>query len=280
VSSGEPSRKRPSYQWYPGDWRRDSALQACSFMARAIWRELLDIMHDGEPRGYLAAGGRAIEPLELSRMIGGGLSSRKIGRALSELRSRNVYSMTEDGIIFSRRMVRDEAIIQARIRGGRDAEQPNRKGPSTAPSPLPSTSPSTPPLGAPLPQPPAVCSLQSASAAARTELPAPTALDVCFGSFWSVYPRKVAKGAARKAWDRLKPPAALVDRMLAAIARQLKSDQWQRDGGQFIPHPATWLNQSRWEDEPDNNGRGASGRTGAENASQYDSLMRGLPHES
>ena len=37
--------------------------------------------------------------------------------------------------------------------------------------------------------------------------------------------------------------------MTAAIAKQKLSDQWTKEGGQFIPHPATWLNGKRWEDE-------------------------------
>lgn len=37
--------------------------------------------------------------------------------------------------------------------------------------------------------------------------------------------------------------------MLAALAQQKKSPQWVKDGGEFIPHPATWLNQGRWQDE-------------------------------
>jgi len=77
----------------------------------------------------------------------------------------------------------------------------------------------------------------------------PSAADLRFQRFWSAYPSKVGKGAARKAWDKLKPDDALTDRMLAAIATQQLSDQWTRDGGRYIPHPATWLNQERWEDE-------------------------------
>ena len=37
--------------------------------------------------------------------------------------------------------------------------------------------------------------------------------------------------------------------MIQAVEKQKQSTQWQRDGGQYIPHPATWLNQERWEDE-------------------------------
>ncbi len=70
-----------------------------------------------------------------------------------------------------------------------------------------------------------------------------------FESFWGAYPRKTAKPAALKAWGKLAPDAGLVALILAALDRHRASEQWRRDGGQFIPHPATWLNQRRWEDE-------------------------------
>ena len=70
-----------------------------------------------------------------------------------------------------------------------------------------------------------------------------------FESFWRLYPRKTARGAALKAWEKLRPDAALRARMAAAVAAQSRSAQWTKDGGQFVPHPATWINQKRWEDE-------------------------------
>lgn len=71
-----------------------------------------------------------------------------------------------------------------------------------------------------------------------------------FDRFWAAYPRRVARVKAEAVWDRLRPGPALESRILAAVARQSKCDQWVKDGGQFIPHPTTWLNQRRWEDEP------------------------------
>lgn len=76
------------------------------------------------------------------------------------------------------------------------------------------------------------------------------ALDRRFEQFWSAYPRKVGKVAAQRAWNRLRPDAATLDRMLDVIANERGSEQWRREGGRFIPHPTTWLNQGRWEDEP------------------------------
>jgi len=96
--------------------------------------------------------------------------------------------------------------------------------PSPSPLPLPSLTPPTPPDGG-----------QDTVSA--------------FDRFWALYPRKVAKEAARKAWDKLKPENGTVQKILDAVKLQARSQQWQRDGGQFIPHAATWLNQKRWNDE-------------------------------
>lgn len=70
-----------------------------------------------------------------------------------------------------------------------------------------------------------------------------------FDEFWSAYPRKVGKQAAWKAWSKLKPSAELTKAILAAVEYQRNCPQWQKDGGQYIPNPATWLNQGRWEDK-------------------------------
>lgn len=70
-----------------------------------------------------------------------------------------------------------------------------------------------------------------------------------FDSFWTVYPKKTAKQAALKAWNKLKPDEALVAEILRSLEIQKTSPQWTKEKGQFIPCPATWLNGRRWEDE-------------------------------
>lgn len=67
-----------------------------------------------------------------------------------------------------------------------------------------------------------------------------------FDEFWSAYPRKTGKGAARRAWMRSKPPLSAC---LFAIRWQLRDKAWLKDGGAFIPHPSTWINSERWLDE-------------------------------
>lgn len=68
-----------------------------------------------------------------------------------------------------------------------------------------------------------------------------------FGDFWSLYPRKEAKQAALKAWRKVK--ADELPAILAALRVATHTEQWQKDGGQFVPLPASWLNGRRWEDE-------------------------------
>jgi hypothetical protein len=69
-----------------------------------------------------------------------------------------------------------------------------------------------------------------------------------FDAFWTAYPKKVARKAALSAWSKCKdrPPIAEI---LAALTAQKDSEQWTKDNGQFIPNPATWINQARWADE-------------------------------
>ena len=70
-----------------------------------------------------------------------------------------------------------------------------------------------------------------------------------FPRFWSAYPRKDDKANAKKQFDKIKPDEELLQKMLSTLEKQKKSEQWQSDGGKFIPYAATWLNGQRWEDE-------------------------------
>ncbi len=74
-------------------------------------------------------------------------------------------------------------------------------------------------------------------------------LNQSFSRFWEAYPKKTAKQQALTAWKKLKPDTELTESILKSLERQKKSAQWTKDGGQYIPYPATWLNGKRWEDE-------------------------------
>lgn len=80
-------------------------------------------------------------------------------------------------------------------------------------------------------------------------LPKGKADDDGFETFWELYPRRVAKGQARRAWARLRPNAELRGRIYDGVRRSAAYWNDQGTEKQFIPHPATWLNAERWEDE-------------------------------
>lgn len=74
-------------------------------------------------------------------------------------------------------------------------------------------------------------------------------LNGAFTEFWQAYPRKKSKGDAEKAWLKIKPDEQLTARIITAVQRATTSAEWQKDGGQFIPYPASWLRAKGWEDE-------------------------------
>lgn len=84
---------------------------------------------------------------------------------------------------------------------------------------------------------------------------------ISFNSFWNAYPKKVGKQAAIKSFERALKKTD-IDTMLKAIEAQKQTDQWKRDNGQYIPNPATWLNQGRWEDV-------ISGHSGEDSSSRW-----------
>ena len=68
-----------------------------------------------------------------------------------------------------------------------------------------------------------------------------------FSQFWKQYPRKTGKGKAFETWKKIKGYDYL-DEILNSLIWQCESDQWKNG---FIPLPTTYLNQRRWDDEPE-----------------------------
>lgn len=70
-----------------------------------------------------------------------------------------------------------------------------------------------------------------------------------FNSFWEKFPKKKAKKTAWAAWKRLSPNKEMLDKIIDGLNNQIKSSEWIKNDGQFIPHASTWINGKRWEDE-------------------------------
>ena len=86
-----------------------------------------------------------------------------------------------------------------------------------------------------------------------------------FAEFWQTYPkeRRTGKGAVVKAWMKIGVDALLSAKMVQALEKLKLTEQWNRDGGKYIPMPTTWLNQRRWEDDiPEAPGGDGSWKTG------------------
>ena len=112
-----------------------------------------------------------------------------------------------------------------------------KNGKNTKPLPSPSEAPSKPETGT-----------GTGAGAENTPLP-PTGGAARFDAFWQAYPKKVGKDVAKRAFDKRKVDDDLLAEILKAVKLQAASPQWAKDGGQFIPNPATWLNGGRWQDE-------------------------------
>jgi len=70
-----------------------------------------------------------------------------------------------------------------------------------------------------------------------------------FEQFYSAYPKKKNKGQAEKAFEKIKVDRLLLEIMLSKIDHAKQSQDWQKEKGQYIPYPATWLNAKGWKDE-------------------------------
>ena len=118
--------KRPASQYYWGDWRRDTALQACSIAARGLWHEMNCLMHDCEPYGHLMVGAAPMQSAQLARLVG--ITPKECSALVAELEAAGVFSRADSGAIYSRRMVRDEDLRDRRANGGQLGAAHGAKG--------------------------------------------------------------------------------------------------------------------------------------------------------
>jgi hypothetical protein len=113
-------------KFYPADWRSDPKLRMCSIGARGLWVEMLCVMHEAEPYGYLVSNCHAITSRQMAGLAG--ITAGECMKYLLELASAGVYSLDEEKI-FSRRMVRDKAKADADRENGKGGGNPKLKGP-------------------------------------------------------------------------------------------------------------------------------------------------------
>ena len=110
--------KLPWMQLFTGDVLADEELKSCSLAARGLWVYMLSLMHRSVRRGYLCqANGQPWNLDQLARMTG--CSTQEAAHLTQELLTAGVFSATDDGIIYSRGMVKQAAISKVRSEVGK-----------------------------------------------------------------------------------------------------------------------------------------------------------------
>jgi hypothetical protein len=125
-SVAKPKDKQPWFKFYPQDWRGDAKLRMCSIGARGLWAEMLCVMHESEPYGYLTISGKTVTSRQLAALAG--VSQGECMKYMLELASAGVYSIDDDKTIYSRRMVRDKAKAEKDRENGKGGGNPTLKG--------------------------------------------------------------------------------------------------------------------------------------------------------
>lgn len=220
--------------WWIDRWRRSSAFMDMTLAEQGAYRNLLDEAH-------LRGGALPMDERILAKACGDAMAWPKVREAVMarfEKRADGWHNFTLDEVM------RESERRAEKQRNYRDRGNTNGNGGGNAQHNKPRNTDGSP---SPSPSP----SLISVSGTGTRSTPsAPSALDRGFEEFWHAYPKKVGKAAALKVWNRLKPVNGQRERILSAVDQQAATDQWTREHGRFIPNPATWLNQGRWDDEP------------------------------
>ena len=220
----------PWSKFYWADWSRDAGLRACSYAAKGLWMDMLCQMDASPERGFLIVGNRAATPHEIARIVGG--ERRTVDRLLNELEANGVFSRDDRNAIFSRRMTRECDISRRNIANGKLGGNPVLK--------------KTNGLDKKPVNQPDKAETETETETETERLPPPlrgAEADADFAIWYAAYPRKVGRDNAAKAYTRARKRMAVADLLLA-----VRTFPFDHNRPEFIPHPATWLNQGRWAD--------------------------------
>jgi|SRR5882724_6364717 len=236
--------KIPSFQFYPGDWLKDPALRSVSLAGRGLWMDILCLMFEAVPRGHLVLNGKPVSVEQLARMVGS--TAEEVIRFMDELINVGAASVTDQGCLYSRRMVRDEEIRGIRRKCGSMGGNPNLVNQND--SCLTKNQPSDKPKREQPPNQNSTPSSSSSSSTSKQKLPL-TPRGEQFEEFWKEYPKKLYRGEVEKNWEKLRVTEEIFTDIMVGLKRAKKSYSWTKDSGQFIPNAARWLRAKGWKDE-------------------------------
>jgi len=220
--------KNPAFQFYPSDWSRD--LEEHPLEIEGAWIRICCKLWWEENRGSAT---KTLTQWSRVLRVGEKKSFTIIGYLLKQ-KIADVLIQNESITITSRRMIKDEHIRKIRASAGSMGGNPALKTQSESSGLVKQSL---------VKQKPTPSSSSSSSSSKKK----PYTVD--FETFYKAYPKKKAPDSAWKSWKKRNGDRPPIEVILRAIEIQKESNQWKKDGGQYIPHPATWLNQGRWDDE-------------------------------
>lgn len=224
----------PWMKFFPADWRSDPKLRIVSMAARGLWIEMICIMHEAEHYGELTISGATIGSDQLARLVGESVDN--VDTWLFELQSAGVFSIRKNGVIYSRRMEKDENKRRKLRENGKKGGNPSlcKKEQKQA---LDNQEDKTTESRSQKPEKKEKEKKSDADASGDR-----------FEEFWQAYPSRPnnPKKPARQKFERAVKAGADPDQIIHAA----KAFARERDGQdpRFTPMAQTWLNQERWED--------------------------------
>jgi len=233
------------YPFYVGDYMRDT--MHLTNEQDLMYRRAID---------YCYMTGRPL-PLDKTQWVSIGKASGPVWVAAMETVIESFFRVREDGY-YNDRIERELEKMNRKVQAARDNGKLGGRKRNPVDNPV-----GTQPVSGLV-----VSAVEVVEPAAPPTLPLKPPLkkkasidgdEALFDEFWQGYPKKSAKPVARRAWDKLGVDALLSAQIVQAVENFKRTEQWMKDGGQFIPMPATWLNQRRWEDEIEISGEVGTG---------------------
>lgn len=247
-------RGQPYLPLYVNDFMIDEKLNECSAESTGVYIRIMCLMHKSSDYGKILLKQKYKQTnkqisdfaCQISRQMP--YDTETILRALEELVENGVLSIEGD-TLFQKRMVRDSELSEKRSAAGSKGGKASKSDDNLLKQKYKQNGSK---------------SLSKSEANSENEIESENEYEIeerkrdsaergkenlDFESFWSAYPKKVGKGYALKSWNKISPGKELTQKILSAVETQKQSQQWKKDDGQFIPNPATWLNQGRWEDD-------------------------------
>jgi len=229
--------KKPAMLFYPRDWLADPALNVCSLCAQGLWIRMLCYMWESEKRGYLMVNNKALHKGQVCRLVGQNDPESEVLHWLQELEDAGVYSINDEGVIYSRRIVGDQQDTE--IKESKEEKVSKKTSPRARTRVEDESNIGNYKTKA-----------QVAEALRNKKLSYKSFPG--FEKFWNEYPARngvrANKQEAAVSWifHKLEDEASVISKAVAALK---DTDQWKKDSGKFVPMAVTFLNNRRWEDE-------------------------------